>query len=172
MRDMLEKRYILAEWEACRKQLLAVATRARAFLPGLIHFLPGYPEYLRCTASHRYVFKLPYDTVKLRHGNNSLICSNFQQLVMCDCDLACMPEMNLMARDIFMMSSLLFPPGRKRFSWRRRLFSGEIDCWSSFDLKMWSTRRKSHPHPPRPIEYQRWQVSLWWTFSRTLGESA
>jgi len=26
--------------------------------------------------------------------------------VMCDCDLACMPEMNLMARYIFMMSSL------------------------------------------------------------------
>lgn len=38
MRDMLEKRYILAEWEACRKQLFAVATRARAFLPCLIHF--------------------------------------------------------------------------------------------------------------------------------------
>ena len=48
--------------------------------------------------------------------------------VMCDCDLECIPEMNLMARDIFMMSSLLFPPDRKRFSWRRRLFSGEIDC--------------------------------------------
>ena len=47
--------------------------------------------------------------------------------VMCDCDLACMPEMNLMAHYIFMMSSLLLPPGRNRFSWRRRLFSGEID---------------------------------------------
>ena len=48
--------------------------------------------------------------------------------VMCDCDLEFMLEMNLMAHYIFMMSSLLFPPGRKRFSWRRRLFSGEIDC--------------------------------------------
>jgi hypothetical protein len=46
--------------------------------------------------------------------------------VMCDCDLEFMPKMNLMANDIFMMSSLLFPPGRKRFNWRRRLFSGEI----------------------------------------------
>ena len=88
----------------------------------------GYSEDLECTKRNRYVFILRYVTVKLRRGNDSLICSNFQQLVMCDCDLACMPEMNLMARDIFMMSSLLFPPGRNRFSWRRRLFSGEIDC--------------------------------------------
>ena len=46
--------------------------------------------------------------------------------VMCDCDLEFMPKMNLMANDMFMMSSLLFPPGMKRFNWRRRLFSGEI----------------------------------------------
>ena len=100
--------------------------RLGGLLPGPIQTLVGYSEDLECTKRNRYVFILRYVTVKLRRGNDSLICSNFQQLVMCDCDLACMPEMNLMARDIFMMSSLLFPPGRKRFSWRRRLFSGEI----------------------------------------------
>ena len=100
--------------------------RLGGLLKGPIQSKKGYSEDLECTKRNRYVFKLPYVTVKLRHGNDSLTCSNFQQLVMSDCDLACMPEMNLMAHDIFMMSSLLFPPGRKRFNWRRRLFSGEI----------------------------------------------